>query len=285
MKTESIKNSKSSVFAEVGPVALLLGSDEGAAGKTTTALQFVTAYQLAGQPLDLFQMDSKSKLAMKSAASVTSLLVPEHRASRGDDFVPSDIIAPWYRAVTEMPQTKRSCLLEVGGALAPLFHNAITDLDLDEDITALGLQMVALVVFKTGEDSTAQAIRELHRIERNLPHAKIVMVLNAYAGDPVENIIHCEDDTRKAFMNAIKRHMVIKMPKVRPRSMAIYERLKALPSTVVSWHEDNFAEAIRRTGRPRDEAKILVKDIAAWSAVMQEQIASLLPFLVGSHDA
>ncbi|MDU6750950.1 MAG: hypothetical protein E6447_25210, partial [Bradyrhizobium sp.] len=65
-------------FAESGPVSVILSSDEGAAGKTTTALQLVTAFALAEQPLDLFQMDSKRKLAMKSGVTVASLLVPEH---------------------------------------------------------------------------------------------------------------------------------------------------------------------------------------------------------------
>ena len=116
-------------------------------------------------------------------------------------------------------------------------------------------------------------------------NAKTALVLNHYAGDPMEAIRYCEEDTRKAFMSAIKRYPVIRMPKVRARSMAIYERLQALPSTVVSWHDGNYAEAIRRTGRPRDEAKILVKDIAEWSGVMQDEIGRLLPFLAGSRDA
>ncbi|MDU6375928.1 MAG: hypothetical protein E6575_17885 [Bradyrhizobium sp.] len=175
-------------------------------------------------------------------------------------------------------------LLEVGGALAPLFHAGITDLDLDEDITSLGLQVLALVVCKAGEDSASQMLRELKRIERNLPNATTVVVLNYYAGDPIEAIRYVDGDTRKAFLGATKRYPVIKMPRVRPRSMAIFERLQALPSTVVSWHVDNYAEAIRRTGRPRDEAKILVKDIAEWSGIMQDEIVRILPFLSGARD-
>ncbi|MDU2920759.1 MAG: hypothetical protein E7B65_24825 [Klebsiella quasipneumoniae] len=284
MKKDSNTDTKTPGFAEAGPAALILTSDEGAAGKTTTALQPVTAFSLAGLPLDLFQMDTKRKLSMKAGVPVESLLVPEHRESRGDDLVPSDIIAPWYRAVTDAPQTRRSTLLEVGGALAPLFHVAIADLDLDEDITSLGLQVMPLVVCKAGEDSASQMIRELKRIERNLPNANTVLVLNHYAGDPTKAISYCQEDTRKAFMSAIKRYPVIEMPKVRARSMAIYERLQALPSTIVSWHADNYAEAIRQTGAPRDEAKILVKDIAEWSAIMQDEICRILPFLGEDRD-
>jgi hypothetical protein len=41
---------------------------------------------------------------------------------------------------------------------------------------------------------------------------------------------------------------------------------------------------MRRTGRPRDEAKILVKDVAEWTAVMQDEILRILPFLAGGRD-
>jgi hypothetical protein len=285
MKTGSTKNNKSPGFAKVGPIGAILSSDEGAAGKTTTALQLVAAFELAGLPLDLFQMDTKRKLAMKSGLSVQSLLVPDRRESRGDDLVPSDIIAPWYRALTDMPQMQRSVLLEVGGALAPLFHSAITDLDLDEDITLLKLQVLVLIVCKAGEDSASQMIRELKRVEQNLPNAKTVLVLNHYPNDPHTAIEYCEEDTRKAFLSAIDRYPVINMPKVRDQSMAIYERLQALPTTVVSWHLDNYAEAIRRVGGHRDNAKLLVKDIAEWTDIMQREISLLLPFLAGGRDA
>lgn len=88
MKNNVDTNNNASGFADQGPVGVILSSDEGAAGKTTTALQLVTAF------------DTKQKLAMKAGVSVQGLLVPERRNSRGDDLVPSDVVAPWYRAVT-----------------------------------------------------------------------------------------------------------------------------------------------------------------------------------------
>lgn len=267
-----------------GPIGLVVTADDGGVGKTTLAVQIVTGFVLAGKPLDLFQMDSKGKLAAKSGEKVVDLLVPDQRESRGDELVASDIIVPWYRAVTAMPESGRSTLIEVGGAMAGLFHSAITDLDLDEDITTLNFQVVVFVVCKAGEDSAIQLCRELRRIERNLPNAQPVIVLNAVAGDPMKAAAFLADDTRKSFAAAVKRHPTIEMPRVNPRSMAIYERLHVLPSTIVSWHVDNYAEAIRRTGGRRDEAKILVKDIAEWSAVMQDEIGRILPFLAGGRD-
>lgn len=125
---------------------------------------------------------------------------------------------------------------------------------------------------------------EVELMWRTAPPRMPFIVLNAVAGDPMKAAAFLADDTRKSFAAAVKRHPTIEMPRVNPRSMAIYERLHVLPSTIVSWHVDNYAEAIRRTGGRRDEAKILVKDIAEWSAVMQDEIGRILPFLAGGRD-
>lgn len=267
------------------PIAVIVTADDGGVGKTTLAVQLVTALRLADRPLDLFQMDSKGKLAAKSGEQVTSLLVSDGHAARGADLIPSDVIAPWYQVTTAMPETRRSTLLEVGGAMGSLFHAGIVDLDLAEDVEALKLTIVPFVVCKAGEDSAIQLLRELARLQRNLPSVSPVIVLNQVVGNPVDAAQYLADDVRKPFMAALKKHRTIEMPKVRARSMAIYERMHALPCEIVAWHADNYSEAIRRTGGKRDQAKIFVKDVAEWSGRMQEQIERVLPSLAGAnHD-
>jgi len=276
--------SKKELLNTVSPVAIIVTADDGGVGKTTLAVQVVTAFRLAGQPLDLFQMDSKGKLAAKSGERVTSLLVSDQQVSRSDDLVPSDVIAPWYRSTTAMQQSHRSTLLEVGGALGSLFHAGIVDVDLAEDIDTLKLTIIPLVVCKAGEDSAVQLLRELARLERNLPNAKPIIVLNEVVGNPVDAAQYLADDLRKHFTDALKKYSTIRVPKVRARSMAFYERMHALPSEIVGWHANDYEEAIRRTGRPRDESKIFVKDIAEWSGLMQTQIERVLPLLGGGGN-
>lgn len=267
------------------PIAAIVTADDGGVGKTTFAVQLVTAFHLGSLPLDLFQMDSKGKLAAKSGQTVSSLLVSDRQTGRGGELIPSDVIAPWYRATTAMPESRRSTLLEVGGAMGSLFHAGIVDLDLAEDIDALKLNIVPFVLCKAGEDSATQLLRELARLERNLPNASPIVVLNEVAGNPNDAAQYLADEVRKPFLAALKKHSTIRMPQVRARSMAIYERMHALPCEIVSWHADNYSEAIRRNGGLRDEAKIFVKDIAEWSGRMQEQIERVLPFFAGArHD-
>jgi hypothetical protein len=277
-------DTKKSLMGTTSPVALIVTADDGGVGKTHFAVQLATAFHLAGHSLDLFQIDTKGKLAAKSGQEVTSLSVPE-RQNRSEDLVAADVIAPWYRAVTAMPETRRSSVLEVGGAMAGMFHAGITDLDLAEDIDALHLSVLAFVLCKAGEDSAVQLLRELGRLERNLPNGRCVIVLNEFLGNPVDAAQYLDPGLRKGLAAALKKYPSIKMPKMRARAMATYERMRVLPSTIVGWHVDSYAEAMRRTGRPRDEAKLFVKDVAEWCGLIQDQIDHVLPFLAGGGDA
>jgi hypothetical protein len=275
---------KTSLLSSASPLAVVITADDGGAGKTTCAVQVATLCKLHDIPLCLYQLDTKAKLAVKTGLPVTSLSVATPGGERGEELIASDVVAPWYRAVTSMGDTGQSVLLEVGGANAALFHAAITEFDLQEDIEALGLAVHAFVLTKAGEDSAIQTIRELKRLEANLPGASIAIVRNEVLGCPLAAAEFLEDRLKKSYLNVLKRFPNIRMPKVRPRSMALYERLHVTPDIVVGWHVDNYREAIERTGRPRDEAKIFVKDIAAWSAVMLEEISRVLPGLAGPHN-
>lgn len=228
------------------PIGLVVTADDGGVGKTHTAIQLVTAFRLAGLSLDLFQLDTKKTLAEKSGETVTSLIVPDHHGMNIDDATGTDIIVPWYRVATEATSTGRSCLLEVGGALAPLFHSGITDLDLQEDIELLDLRFIAVVVSKAGGDSASQLVREVRRWERNVPGAQIVVVLNEMMGSPVAAAEHLDATLRAQVRKIFETYPTVRIPRLNPRSMALYERLPVLPSEIVSWHSGNYSEAIAR---------------------------------------
>lgn len=272
---------KSGLLLSSSALAIIVTADDGGAGKTTFAVQLATACKLHEIPLDLHQLDTKNKLAAKTGLPVTSLSVSAPGGERGEELIASDVIAPWYRAVTSMGETGRSVLLEVGGANAALFHAAVTEFDLQEDIEALDLAVHVFVLTKAGEDSAIQTLREIKRLESNLPGASIAIVRNEVLGCPLAAAEFLEDRVKKPYLSALKKYPNIRMPKVRPRSMALYERLHVTPDIVVGWHIDNYRQAIERTGRPRDEAKIFVKDIAAWSAIVLEEISRILPALGG----
>lgn len=264
------------------PLGIVIDADDGGVGKTHTAIQLITAFRLAGLSLDLFQLDSKRTLSEKSGEPVTSLLVRDRHDVNADPVTGADVLAPWYRAVTAMPETGRSSLLEVGGALSSVYHEAITDFDLDEDIGLLGLKLVTVIVTKAGGDAAGQLVRVVRRTERNLLGSNIIIAQNEMVGSPRAAAAELEKDLRGQVLGIFERYPSIRIPRLNPRTMVLYERLPVLPSTVVGWHADNYAEALRRTGKPRDEAKRFVRDIAAWTGTIQEELIRTLPFLAGN---
>lgn len=275
---------ETALLSSTAALAIIVTADDGGSGKTTFAVLVATACKFNDVPLDLYQLDSKEKLGSKTGLPVMSLSMSAPGNDRGDGLIASDIVAPWYRAVTVMNETGRSVLLEVGGANASLFHAAITEFDLQEDVEMLDIKVHVFVLTKAGEDSAIQTIREVKRMEANLPGALITIVRNEMLGCPLAAAEFLEDRVKKAYLGVLRKYPSIRMPKVRPRSMALYERLHVTPDVVVGWHSDNYRQAIERTGRPRDEAKIFIKDIAAWSAVVLEEISRVLPALAGGTN-
>lgn len=270
--------SPSSAVTSSAATAIIVTADDGGVGKTTVAVQVASFFRLHGIELSLFQLDSKEKLAAKTGLPVHALSVSDVASGRGDEINATDIIAPWYRAVTTSNGNgRRHVLLEVGGANAALFHTAVTQFDLQEDIESLGLDIYVFVVTKAGEDSAIQTVREVKRLETNLPGASIVIVKNDVLGRPEAAAEFLDDRLKKSYLAVLKKYPNIRMKKVNARSMALYERLHVTPDVIVGWYQNDYREAITRTGVERDQAKLFVKDIAAWTGEMLEQISGVLP--------
>ena len=276
---------KSALLSSTSATAIIVTADDGGVGKTTVAVQIASFLRLHGiEPL-LFQLDSKEKLAAKTGLPVHALSNSHAGSDRGDEFRITDVIAPWYRAVTTANESgRRYVLLEIGGANAGLFHTAVTQFDLQEDIELLGVDVRVFVVTKAGEDSAIQTVREIKRLETNLPGASIVIVKNDFLGSPEDAAEYLDDRLKKAYLGALKKYPNIRMEKVNARSMTLYERLHVTPDVIVSWYQNDYREAIARTGLERDQAKLFVKDIAVWTVKMIEQITAVLPKLDENSD-
>lgn len=278
---------KSALLSSTSATAIIVTADDGGVGKTTVAVQIASFLRLHGIEPSLFQLDSKEKLAAKTGLPVHALSNSHAGSDRGDEFRITDVIAPWYRAVTTATASgngRRYVLLEIGGANADLFHAAVTQFDLEEDIELLGLNVYVFVVTKAGEDSAIQTIREIKRLETNLPGASIVIVKNEFLGCRKAAAEYLDDRLKKAYLGILKKYPNIRMEKVNPRSMAVYERLHVTPDVIVGWYENNYREAIARTGLEWDQAKLFVKDIAVWTIKMVEQMTAVLPKLDENSD-
>lgn len=277
---------KSAALSSVAhaPLMIAVDGDVGGIGKSTLAVLMAMAFGLVDLPLDVFELDEQSKLArFLGSDRVTSLHGAKLDADADGerDLIP--VFAPLHRALEEMHHSKRSVLLEVGGALTGIWNSFIREVDLEEDLQALGIRLVVFLVLITGEESARQVVTQVRELRQILPSAEIVIVRNERDGCPRKEAQHLPPDLRKALLQALKSCPNIGMPRLGPKSRRIYDRLGLVPSEILAWHRDHYREAMARTGEGLLESKRVVKAIALWSADVRDELVRVLPFLGGRN--
>jgi len=270
-------------LAAAPPVACIVDGDVGGVGKSLLAILIAMCFALIETPLRIFELDEQGKLKRFLGPHVESLHAAKLDADADGerDLVP--VFAPFHEALTAMPQTRQSVLLEVGGALTELTNSFVVEVDVDEDITALGLTVIVFLVVVASEESVGQVVGQIGRLRQIMPAAQIVIVRNERDGCPAAASAEMPQKLAKDFAKALAAYPSIRMPRLRLKSRRMLETLGVSPATAINWRRDHFAEAMTRTKKPLAEAKRFVNDIAAWSGTMHGELVRILPFLGGSH--
>lgn len=270
-------------IATAPPVACIVDGDVGGVGKSLLAILIAMCFALIEAPLKILELDEQGKLKRFLGSNVEGL-----HAARLDvdadgerDLVP--VFAPFHEALTTMPATKQSLLLEVGGALTELTNAFMSEIDVDQDITALDLNVVIFLVVVATEESIGQVVGQIGRLRQIMPSARIVIVRNERDGCPVAAATDMPERLAKDFAKALAAYPSIRMPRLRLKSRRLMEALGVSPATVVNWRREHFKEAMTRTKKPLAEAKRFVNDVAAWSGTMHGELVRILPFLGGGH--
>ena len=272
-----------SVIATTPPVACIVDGDVGGVGKSLLSILIAMAFALIEVPLKVFELDEQGKLKRFLGPEVESLHAARLDADADGERDLLPVFSPFHEALTTMPQTKRSLLLEVGGALTELTNSFIAEVDVDQDITALGLTAVVFLVMVATEESVRQVLAQIETLRRILPSAQVVVVMNERDGCPRAASLDMPDNLAKGLANALATYPSIRMPRLRLKSRRIYETLGEAPATIVSWRSEHFREAMARTRKPLAEAKRFVNDVAAWGGTIHAELTRILPFLGGSN--
>lgn len=270
-------------LAAAPPVACIVDGDVGGVGKSLLCVLIATFFTLIEIPLTVFELDEQGKLRRFLGSHVESLHAARLDAD-GDgerDLLP--VFAPFHQALTTMPQTRESLLLEVGGALTELTNAFMAEVDVDQDITALALNVIVFLVVVATEESIGQVVSQIRRLREIMPSANVVIVRNERDGCPVAASTDMPERLAKEFAKALTAYPSIRMPRLRLKSRRMLETLGVSPATAINWRRDHFAEAMTRTKKPLAEAKRFVNDVAAWSGTMHGELVRILPFLGGSH--
>jgi hypothetical protein len=271
--------------ATAAPIAIHIDGDAGGVGKSLLGVTIAQAFGLVDYALQIFELDDQAKLArFLGSTSVTAL----HGASASRDAYGEQDTAlkfePYHNALVGMANGSPSVLLEIGGSLTGLANDFVREVDLEEDLGALGLTLIVFLVVVASEESVRQVLAQLATLRRILPSAKPIIVLNERNGSPLSSDSQLPTDLVEQLESACGSVATIRMPKIREKSQRLYESLGQPPAVIASWHADYYAEATRRTGLRLFAAKRFVKDISAWSHVVNKELIRTLPFLGGKSD-
>ncbi len=271
------------VKAVTPPVTCIVDGDVGGVGKSLLAILIAMAFSLVDATLRVFELDEQGKLQRFLGPEVQSLHAAKLDADTDGERDLLPVFAPFHEALTTMPQTNTSVLLEVGGALTELANSFIAEVDVDDDISALGLNVVVFLVMVATAESVRQVLAQAARLERLLPSAQIVIVLNERDGCPQKASRDMPDELAGGIDRLLDTYTHIRLPRLRPQSRRLLEMLGESPPVVMSWRHDHFREAMVRTRLPLSFAKRFVNDVADWSGRIHKELTRILPFLGGGH--
>ncbi|MGA0534084.1 hypothetical protein [Hansschlegelia sp. KR7-227] len=263
------------------PVSIIVDGDVGGVGKSTLAIMMATAFHLVEQPLDIFELDEQGKLGRFIGNHVVALHGAKMEADADGDRDVVPIFQPLHTALVDMHHTRRSLVLEVGGALTSVWNSFIKEVDLDEDLVALGIPMAVFLLAVASEESIRQVTAQAATLRRILPSASIVIVMNERDGSVMLAAEEMPEPLRGRFQKVLSLYPHIIVPRLPVKSRRIYERLGLSPIEIVGWQADHYREASAQTGKSLLEAKRFVKDVGAWAEAVRVGLARVLPFLEG----
>lgn len=265
------------------PVACFIDGDVGGVGKSMLAIFIAMMFSLVNAALQIFELDEQGKLKRFCGPEVQALHAArlEVNADGERDLLPA--FEPFHQALTTMPETGTSLLLEVGGALTELMNAYIAEVDIDDDITALGLTVIVFLVMVATEESVRQVLSQAKTLRRILPSAQLVIVLNGRDGCPVSASHKMSEGLAEDLARLIADHLTIRMPRLPWRSRRLFDSLGENPATIMSWRKDHFREARVRTKESLAYAKCFVTDVAVWTGEIRKELLRILPFLREDH--
>jgi hypothetical protein len=261
-------------------IALMIGGNLGGIGKSSYLILLADTYRIAGQPLDLLQLDEQSKVERMTGQMVTSVNLAVFQNGREDEWAVQRAMRPIYDTIVSMAQTGRCCAIETAGGMSAITHDAFAVMDLVEETEELGIAVDAHILVVASEESLRQMLLETERHHQTFPGGRIVYVLNNRLGNVRTVIGEVADDLRQPVTKLLAEHPSITMRRVAPPTMKLWEKLAVSPFRIAQWRIDGgYGRIAAETGLDRLEAKLFAGEIVGWAAGVRQQLIELYPSL------
>lgn len=258
------------------PAAAIITQDKGGDGKSLLGHALSERARIAGVPLGVVEVDTQGQSLSILGPHVVSIAT-DAKMARRDPSVALRALTPLYDTLETMAKTSGLTVVEFGANEASRGALWAGMVDLQEDLSTLGVEVFVITPFTAQAESMRRGAKSASSFLEVLPHARLVLIENQRDGAVSD--LHPASDAAEAYRTSImplaKKAITLRMPMIEAGSWRPFEARGARLVDAVTMPID---EIMKVTGLPRPEAKIVRGDVAAWCSEMFSEFDKLIAF-------
>lgn len=258
------------------PAATIVTQDKGGDGKSLIGHALAERARIAAIPVGVVEVDTQGKSLSILGPQVVSIAT-DAKLARRDPGAALRALTPLYDTLEMMAKAGGLSVVEFGANEAARGALWAGMVDLQEDLTALGVEVFVITPFTAQAESMRRGAKSALSFLEVLPDARLVLIENQRDGAVSD--LHSASDAAEAYRTSImplaKKAITLRMPMIEAGSWRPFEARGARLVDAVTMPID---EIMKVTGLPRPEAKIVRGDVAAWCSEMFSEFDKLIAF-------
>jgi hypothetical protein len=263
------------------PAATIITQDKGGDGKSLVGHALSERARIAGIPTGIVEVDTQGKSLSILGSQVVSIAT-DVKLARRDPSAALRALTPLYDVLEMMAMAGGLGVVEFGANEAARGALWAGMVDLQEDLSALGVEVFVITPFTAQAESMRRGAKSASSFLEVLPNARLVLIENQRDGAVSD--LHPASDAAEAYRTSImplaKNAITLRMPMIEAGSWRPFEARGGRPVGAVTMPID---EIMRVTGLPRPEAKMIRGDVAAWCSEMFAEFDKLIAFEGGNN--
>lgn len=258
------------------PAVTIITQDKGGDGKSLVGHALSERARIAGIPVGVVEVDTQGKSLSVLGPHVVSIAT-DAKMVRRDPSAALRALTPLYETLEAAAKSSGLCVVEFGANEASRGALWTGMVDLQEDLSALGVEIFIVTPFTAQAESMRRGAKSAASFLEVLPEARLVLIENQRDGEVCG--LHPASDAAEAYRTSIlplsKHAMTLRMPMIEAGSWRPFEARGARLVDAVTMPID---EIMKVTGLPRPEAKMIRGDVAAWCSEMFSEFDKLIQF-------
>jgi hypothetical protein len=258
------------------PAATIITQDKGGDGKSLLGHALSERARIAGVPLGVVEVDTQGKSLSILGPHVVSIAT-DAKMARRDPSAALRALTPLYDTLETMAKISGLTVVEFGANEASRGALWAGMVDLQEDLSTLGVEVFVITPFTAQAESMRRGAKSASSFLEVLPGARLVLIENQRDGAVSD--LHPASDAAEAYRSSImplaKNAITLRMPMIEAGSWRPFEARGARLVDAVTMPID---EIMKVTGLPRPEAKMIRGDVAAWCSEMFAEFDKLIAF-------